>query len=228
MNLARVLLVDPPWEFRNRHALRKDGRKTRFGIGAASRYEHGVMSVQDIAALPINEICTEDAYLFMWCTWTHLQEALDVIRSWQFIYKTCGFIWCKTYPRSEASFMGPGRYVPANSEPCLFATRGRPWHPNTGKKPEQVVRVAHPRYPEGHPKAGKIIHSRKPSDVHDRIERWLSPHLAGRSMVELFATEAKPGWICLGGDITKRDIRIDLPLLRHQIDMRTAKERLAS
>lgn len=227
MRPHRVILADPAWEYRNRHEVRSDNpeKKTRFGIGVASRYNHGVMNVSDIAAMQVASVAAPDAYLFLWCTWPNLREGLRVMDAWGFEYKTCGFDWIKTYPSGEKDFVGTGRYVPSNSEPCLFGIRkgGKPWHPNTGSKPNQVIRCPHPRGDDN-----KIIHSRKPDDAHERIESWLGPHLGGFGLLELFATQPRAGWTCLGGDVTNRDIRIDLALVRHQISMGIVKERLSA
>lgn len=215
---TRIILADPPWEFNNRYETRKDNprKKSRFGIGVAQRYSHGVMSARDLKALPVADIAADDAYLFMWTTWTHMQEALDVIDSWDFDYITCAFVWVKTNPIKGGPFMGPGRYTFSNTEPCLLARRkrsGKLWHPNTGWKPSQVVTEPHPRDEDS-----KIIHSRKPACIHEHLERWLVPH-AGQPPVELFATQERNGWITLGGAIDGRDIRESLASLRdHSTD----------
>ena len=66
---------------------------------------------------------------------------------------------------------------------------------------------------------GKIVPSRKPEEFQDLIDKWLDPHLGGYSKVEVFATRQREArgsnapWICLGGDVTGRDIREDLELL---------------
>lgn len=206
---ARVILADPPWKYNNRHSTRSDGKKTRFGIGVADRYSRGVMSVKDLCALPVADIAADDAYLFMWATWPCLEEALDVLKAWDFTFKTLGFIWCKTTKQS-GFFYGPGRYVPSNTEPVLFAVRSRPWHLSTGRKPNQVIEAPHPRGTDG-----KIIHSRKPVDCHERIEQWLRPSSSpDDSWVELFATQPRDGWNCFGYDVTGRDLKEDLEIYR--------------
>jgi N6-adenosine-specific RNA methylase IME4 len=192
-----VILADPPWGYSNRHEVRRDGGRTRFGLGVAARYSRGCMSLEDICALPVQDVAAQDAYLFLWATWPHLSESLQVIEAWGFRYVTCAMVWCKKYT-GGAWFRGPGRYVPSNSEPLLLGVRGKPITPATGWKPCQIVDEVHPRA------GGKIIHSRKPACVHERIERW-----AGAG-IELFATQSTPGWVCCGYDVTSRDIREDL------------------
>lgn len=194
----RVILADPPWSYSNRHDTRSDGGRPRFGVGVAARYSRGVMTIDDICALPVADIAERDAYLFLWATWPTLPDAVRVIESWGFRYVTCAMIWAKRNARSGTWFRGPGRYVPSNSEPLLLGVRGKPITPATGWKPCQIVDEPHPR------SQGKIVHSRKPAVVHEAIERWCGPG------VELFATQPAPGWTCLGYDVTGRDIRDDL------------------
>lgn len=107
---------------------------------------------------------------------------------------------------NKSLFRGGGRYSPSNIELLLLGVKGRPWHPNTGWKPRQVIIAPHPRKPL----TGKIWHSRKPEIFQDEIDRWLFPHLDGAQRLELFATRQRPGWTCLGHALTGTDIREDL------------------
>jgi len=197
-----VILADPPWSYADRRGTRSDGSSTRFGIGVADRYSRGVMSVQEICELEVRSVAERDAYLFLWATWPTLPDALKVIEAWGFRYVTCGMVWAKRYPQNGRWFRGPGRYVPSNSEPLLMGVRGKPITDPTGWKPCQIVDEPHPRL------GGKIIHSRKPAIVHESIARWCGPGL------ELFATQETEGWRCLGYDVTRRDIREDLEMIK--------------
>ena len=53
------------------------------------------MNLTDIKNMPIQNIADDNCYLFLWVTMPLLQEGLDVINSWGFKYKTCGFTWVK-------------------------------------------------------------------------------------------------------------------------------------
>jgi N6-adenosine-specific RNA methylase IME4 len=78
--------------------------------------------------------------------------------------------------------MGNGYWTRANTEPCLLATRGKP------KRLAADVRqgLIAPRQE----------HSRKPDEVHDRIERLVAgPYL------ELFARRPHTGWTVWGNEI---------------------------
>jgi N6-adenosine-specific RNA methylase IME4 len=204
---CRVLLADPPWQYNDRRETRRDnpGRKSTFGIGVARRY-HKMMDTRDLAALgpAIRQATLPDAYCFMWVTSIHLATGLQTMADWGFTYKNIAFFWSKLNCRSLTEFKGPGRYVPSNVELVLFGVRGKPWHPRSGSKPAQEIRCPQERH------AGKIVHSRKPEALQERIEAWLSPHIGVGEMWELFATRQRPGWLCLGHSLTATEITDDL------------------
>ena len=62
-------------------------------------------------------------------------------------------------------------------------------------------------------KTGKIIHSRKPQGLHDRLNEWLDPYLDGFGKLELFATIPNENWTCLGHELSGKDINEDLKFL---------------
>jgi len=78
--------------------------------------------------------------------------------------------------------MGLGHWTRANTESCLFATRGSP--SRIAKDVAQVVM------------APLAEHSRKPEEVRKRIERLVpGPYL------ELFARRPVEGWAVWGNEI---------------------------
>jgi len=215
---AAVILADPPWPYNDRKAVRRDNpaRAPKFGLGVERRYSAGTMSIQDLSTLPVSEVVTPDAYLFLWATAPRLPAAFELLSAWGFRYATVQAVWVKAYPgRLEALrsaddlpgvlFRGPGRYSPSNVELLLLGVRGRCWHPAEGFKPRQVIVAPHPR----DPLTGKIRHSRKPEAFQDDLDRWLRPCASGE-FLELFATRERPGWRCLGHALTGTDIRDDL------------------
>ena len=180
-----AILADPPWGFQC-----WDGKEKRVASrGSVTPYD--TMKIADIAALPVTEMAAENCALFMWCVWPTLPEAIGIIESWGFKYKTCAFSWLKADPYRlfalEADvYMGLGYWTRANTEPCLLATRGKP------KRLSATVRqgVVEPRRE----------HSRKPDCVYERIERLVAgPYL------ELFARNTRPGWTSWGNEVGKFD-----------------------
>ena len=178
-----VVYADPPWGFE----VWSGPEKKVASRGTVAPYQ--TMEMDDIAALPVADLCAPDAVLLMWVVWPTLPEALAVIASWGFKYKTCGFCWLKADPYrlwglEEDVRMGLGYWTRANSEMCLLATRGKPKRQHADVK-QAII-------------APRREHSRKPDGIHQRIERLVAgPYL------ELFARQKRPGWDVWGNQTDK-------------------------
>jgi N6-adenosine-specific RNA methylase IME4 len=96
------------------------------GEGRSASNHYGVMSLDDIKALPVADLAAKDCALFLWAIDSMLPQALDVIEAWGFTYKTVGFTWAKTNLKSDGFFTGMGYWTRCNPEQCLLATRGSP------------------------------------------------------------------------------------------------------
>lgn len=170
-----VILADPPWHFQSWSPEHQDRK---------APYE--TMSREEIKALPVPSIAADDCVLFLWICWPQLEEALELIRAWGFIYKTCAFSWIKADTgqlemfRDDADVqVGLGYWSRANSEVCLLATRGSPKRLNADVRQA----IVEPRRE----------HSRKPDCVYERIER-----LVDGPYCELFARTTRPNWTSWG------------------------------
>ena len=172
-----VIYADPPWEF-----------KVYSGKGkqrSAERH-YDTMSLDDIAALPVEALAAENCALFMWAVFPELPGALELIKAWGFNYKTAAHVWVKQNRSGEGLFTGMGYWTRANAEVCLLATRGSPMR--LAMDVHQVIM------------APVREHSRKPDEAAPRIERLLAgPYL------ELFAREQRPGWATWGNEIERGD-----------------------
>jgi N6-adenosine-specific RNA methylase IME4 len=178
----KVIYADPPWSYRD-----KRDKHPRLSGGAAVHYD--TMPLNEIKALPISEIADDDCILFLWATFPNLKEALDVMESWGFKYKTLGFSWIKTNKKNGKPFFGIGYYTKSNCEVCLIGVRGRP------KIASNYVSsvIISPR----------DEHSKKPQEARDRIVE-----LCGDvPRIELFARHPQVGWHVAGNGIDGRDIR---------------------
>jgi N6-adenosine-specific RNA methylase IME4 len=149
------------------------------------------MGIDAIAALPVADLAADDCVLFLWITWPTMAQALYVIDTWGFLYKTCAFAWMKADVATINMFSGPvdadmklGYWTRANSEVCLLATRGNPKRLDAGVR-QGIIEPARQ-------------HSRKPDCVHQRIERLVAgPYL------ELFARQRRPGWTSWGNQLDR-------------------------
>jgi N6-adenosine-specific RNA methylase IME4 len=187
-----LIYADPAWSY-NQRATHK---KTKFGGGVHGNYP--VMKPGDIARLPIGELAADNCALLMWATFPNLQEALDVMKAWGFRYTTVAFTWIKTNKKSGRPFFGPGYYTGANAEIVLLGIKGK-MKPVNNDVPQALI-CPHPR----DPLTRKIIHSRKPDEIRDRIVRLFGD----LPRVELFAREISPGWVSIGNQLADNPVEL--------------------
>jgi N6-adenosine-specific RNA methylase IME4 len=142
------------------------------------------MDIKDICNLPIKSIADKDCVLFLWVTYPMLKEAMDLIDSWGFKYKTCAFSWVKTNKKSNTPFVGMGYYTRANNEICILATKGKPLQ-RQSKAVRQVIL------------SPIREHSRKPDEVRDRIIDLFGD----LPRIELFCRHPEQGWDSMGDEL---------------------------
>ena len=169
-----IIYADPPWQV-------DAGWDKTYGKSQPLKYP--TMDLQEIKNLPVKDISSENCILFMWVTYPLLEKGLEVIKSWGFIYKTCGFCWVKKNKKSDSLFWGLGYWTRANQEICLLATKG---------KPKRFSKLVHQVVYEPIRE-----HSRKPDCIRDRIVE-----LCGDlPRIELFARQKIDGWDCWGNEV---------------------------
>jgi N6-adenosine-specific RNA methylase IME4 len=131
--------------------------------------------------LPVTEVATDDAVLFLWSPMSKLAEALRVVEAWGFEHRS-GMCWVKDQ-------IGMGHYVRGQHELLLIARRGLPPHPAEADRPSSVVHA-----PRGR-------HSEKPQEFYALIER-MYPELP---KVELFARVRRDGWDAWGNEVARAE-----------------------
>ena len=175
----QIIYADPPWEYR------QSGSKTNSRGMAKQHYE--TMSTDDICSLPVKGLSKDNAICFMWATFPNITQAIKVMESWGFIYKTVAFVWVKKNRKSNTYFWGMGAYTRANAEVCLLGISK-----NTKAKTQVLRHDIH-----------QIIespieeHSKKPDVVRERIVALLGE----LPRIELFARQHADGWDCWGNEI---------------------------
>lgn len=204
-----LILADPPWKYNSRA-----NHKTRFRGGAEGHYP--LMTMADIAALPITNLAATNCALLMWCTFPYLDKQIELFKHWGFRYRTQLLTWIKLNPRGHdqpkddpaykdgkryvlysdglyhSVFFGTGYYAKANSEVCLLGMRGRV--PTISDSASSVIL------------APRREHSRKPDESYPLIEQVFGDV----PRIELFARTTAPGWAVLGNGINGRDIREEM------------------
>jgi len=170
-----AILADPNWKYETWSAKGKDRSPDR-------HYETDPLA--EIKALPIKRLAAVDSVLHLWCMDWLLPAALELIEEWGFRFIKVGFVWVKQNPSGDGLFMGLGKWTRAGTELCLFATRGDPSRLNGDVRQviEEPIRE----------------HSRKPNDIHARIER-----LSAGPYLELYARRPREGWTVWGDEIPR-------------------------
>lgn len=83
-----IIYADPPWRYNDK------------GCNGNAQKHYNTMRLSDICALPVKDIADKDCVLFLWATYPMLKDAMRVIESWGFKYKTLGFQWVKRNRKS--------------------------------------------------------------------------------------------------------------------------------
>lgn len=168
-----TVLADPPWRFQN--STGKVAPEHR----RLSRY--GTMSLDDICDLPVADISSATAHLYLWTPNALLAEGLEVMRAWGFTYKS-NIVWRKIRKDGGSDGRGVGFYFRNVTELVLFGIRGK--NARTLKPGRTQVNYIESR---------KREHSRKPDELYPVIEACSpGPYL------ELFARGTRPGWYSWG------------------------------
>lgn len=159
-----VLCADPPWRY--------EANSTPDTRAIENHYP--TMTAEDLATLEIP--AADDAVLFMWATSPKLAEALKLMDTWGFSYRTC-MVWVKDK-------IGMGYYARQRHELLLIGRRGDIAVPEPGDRPDSVI------------EAPRQEHSAKPQLAYDAIVR-MYPDLP---RIELFARGARAGWAVWGNE----------------------------
>ena len=168
-----TILADPPWKFQNATGKVAPGHKR------LTRYT--TMSLQDITALPVADVCAPTAHLYLWTPNALLPEALSVVQAWNFTYKT-NIVWHKIRKDGGPDGRGVGFYFRNVTELLLFGVRGK-----------NARTLAPGRRQVNYMATRKREHSRKPDEQYALIEACSpGPYL------ELFARGTRDGWTAHG------------------------------
>lgn len=136
-----------------------------------------MLSVEEIAALPVADLAAQSAHLYLWMINRHIEAAYRVARAWGFKPSQL-LVWAKT-PRG----LGAGGHYVSTTEFVLFARRGV-----EGSNP--IRRSDSTWWNWKRPEDGTgPCHSRKPDGFLDLVEQ-VSPG----PYAELFARRARFGW----------------------------------
>ena len=169
----RTILADPPWQFQNRTGKMAPEHKRLI--------RYSTMTLEDIMAIPVAQVCDEPCHLYLWVPNALLPEGLMVMRAWGFDYKS-NLVWQKVRKDGEPDGRGVGFYFRNTTELVLFGVRGK--NARTLAPARSQVNVI---------KSRKREHSRKPDEQYGLIESCSSA-----PFLEMFARGSKEGWFTWG------------------------------
>lgn len=181
MKKYQIIYADPPWNFGNRMYSSNHNDHHRSITRAYS-----VMKTPDICALPIGNITDDNAVCFMWVADAFIPDAIEVMKSWGFKYKTVAFIWQKK-EKSGIQTCYMGQWTMKNCELVLLGTKGRMTQYLKSRKVRQLQEATRERK----------IHSRKPILIMDRIVEMFGD----LPRIELFARQKVEGWDSWGNEV---------------------------
>ena len=175
-----VVLMDPPWWY---------GENQAGKMGAAENH-YPTMRDEDLMALDVASLLHKRSVVFMWATSPRLDFAINLLRHWGLTYRGVAFTWVKTKKDGETPIGAQGvrpSIVKPTTEFVIaasFMKKGRPLPVADEGVPHTVL-------------APRTEHSRKPDEVHRRIER-LYP---SQTKLEMFARRPVDGWDVWGNEV---------------------------
>ena len=170
--LYRTIVADPPWPMGAPHGVRTKSTKGGWApyIGQiATDVPYSMMTLDEIAALPIGSLAAPGAHLYVWTVNRFVEDAYRIVREWGFKPSTL-LTWCKA-PMG----IGMGGAFSLTTEHVLFCRRGR-------IADQTRVDSTWWQWKRG-------PHSAKPDAFLDIVEQ-VSPG----PYAELFARRARFGW----------------------------------
>jgi N6-adenosine-specific RNA methylase IME4 len=174
-----TILADPPWRFANRTG------KVAPEHRRLDRYS--TMSLDAIMALPVSEVASRNAHLYLWVPNALLPDGLQVMSAWGFRYVS-NIIWAKRRIDGGPDGRGVGFYFRNVTEILLFGVRGSMRTLAPGRSQVNMIETR------------KREHSRKPDEQYDLIESCSpGPYL------EMFSRHPRPNWT-LWGDEAAEDL----------------------
>lgn len=168
-----LIMADPPWRFDNWSEAGEEKNATA---------HYDCTPLDWIKSLPVSTLAADDCLLWLWATNPMLPQAIEVMQSWGFTFKTAGH-WSKKTANGKQAF-GTGYVLRCAGEPFLIGTRGKP---KTTRSTRSVIE-------------GPIReHSRKPDEAFAAAEA-LMPEAR---RIELFSRQERKGWAVWGNQVDK-------------------------
>ncbi len=165
----RIIYADPPWSYGNQMPVHS--------VSSQGDY-YPLLTIKQLCEMPVEDITTKNAVLFLWVTSPILEESFSVIKAWGFKYKA-SFVWDKIKHNM-------GHYNSVRHEFLLICTKGS--CPLDNKKLFDSVQSIE-----------RTKHSEKPEQFRKIID---TIYPKGKR-IELFSRNEVKGWERYGNEISK-------------------------
>jgi N6-adenosine-specific RNA methylase IME4 len=162
-----VILADPPWRYQP--------WSRESGMDRSADNHYPTMDLEDICEL--DPPAAANCALFLWATSPMLREALRVMESWGFEYRT-HMVWTKPTP-------GTGYWFRNAHELLLLGIKGEMPAPAPGMQRLSWFQ------------ANRGRHSEKPDCVYTIIEQMFP----SQPKLEMFARKTRDGWANFGNEV---------------------------
>ncbi len=189
-----VIMADPPWRFDLYSAA---------GEAKSPQAQYDCTPTDWIKSLPVSVLAGRDCLLWLWATNPMLPDALAVMDTWGFTFKTAG-TWVKRTTRGKVAF-GTGYVLRSANEPFLIGTRGKP---KTTRATRSAV-ITHDDTPDLRDDDWPIEtitiegavreHSRKPDAAYAALEALIPD----AHRLDMFSREVRAGWKGFGDELGK-------------------------
>jgi site-specific DNA-methyltransferase (adenine-specific) len=162
MKKYQIIYADPPWRY-------------DFSQSKSRQIEnqYPTMDTQEICSLNIPS--EDNSVLYLWATAPKLLEALEVMKSWGYKYKSQA-VWDK-------QMIGMGYWFRGQHEILLVGVKGKFSPPSIKKSSVFSFK--------------RSKHSKKPPEIRE----YLSTAFTDKSKVELFARQKTEGWDVWGNEV---------------------------
>lgn len=158
-----IILADPPWKYEFSETRTREVEN-----------QYPTMELEEIKNIKIPK--AKDSVLFLWATAPKLIEAIEVMQSWGYKYKT-NAVWNK-------GKIGMGYWFRGQHELLLVGVSGNFPPPVPESRISSVLNFQ------------RQEHSKKPIEVYEIIERMFPM----RSYCEIFSRNSRTGWASWGNE----------------------------
>lgn len=178
--LYKTILMDPPWMERGGGKIKR-GADRHYPL-IKTRDLPGVIKGSGMFTPDVEEGCS----LWMWATANFLPDALWLMSQLGAEYVT-NVVWAKS------GGPGLGQRFRIMHEHLLYGRFGSvPIPAPANRSPSVLV-------------AARTVHSAKPSQAYDMIEKHDPPGFR----LEMFARSSRPGWDSWGNELTHEDAKVE-------------------